>query len=223
MSRNAPVDLLLVLAVDGSSSIDDDEDRLQRDGYCAALSDTAVLTAIRSGVFGSIGLAYVEWSGHGEQQVVAPWTRIASQSDAAAWSAVVARRSRPWRGSTSISSCIEFARLLLARAPWDSNRRVIDISGDGPDEGRDRIDAVRALQQARESVVNDGITINGLALPSKKISYPPTNWGATGTAEFYTDAVIGGKDAFVVEVTDQADFIPALRRKLVREIASGWP
>jgi hypothetical protein len=220
VSRNAPVDLLLVLAVDGSSSIDDDEDRMQRDGYCAALSDTTVLTAIRSGVFGSIGVAYVEWSGYGEQQVVVPWMRLASPSDVAAWSAAVARRSRPWGGSTSISGCIEFARLLLARAPWDSNRRVIDISGDGPDEGRDRIDAERSLQHAREGAVNEGITINGLALPSKKITYPPANWGRTGTADFYTDAVMGGQDAFVVEVSGPADFIPALRRKLVREIVS---
>lgn len=220
MYRNAPVDLLLVLAVDGSTSIDDDEDRLQREGYCAALTHTAVTAAIRSGIFGSIGVAYMEWSGYSEQRVIVPWSRIASQSDAAAWSAAVARRSRPWRGSTPIFGCIDFARSLLAQAPWDSNRRVIDISGDGPDEGRDRVDAVRSLQHAREGALSEGITINGLVLPSKQVAYPPISWGGIGATRFYTDAVIGGEGAFVVEVGDQTDFMPALRRKLVREIAA---
>ncbi len=72
MYRNAPVDLLLVLAVDGSTSIDDDEDRLQREGYCAALTHTAVTAAIRSGISGSIGVAYMEWSGYSEQRVIVP-------------------------------------------------------------------------------------------------------------------------------------------------------
>src|SRR3546814_5348370 len=42
------VDLALMLAVDISGSIDLDEARLQREGYAQAISDPAVIKAIRS-------------------------------------------------------------------------------------------------------------------------------------------------------------------------------
>jgi Protein of unknown function (DUF1194) len=67
-----PVDLLLVLAVDTSSSIDRDEARLQREGHCAALSDPSVIALVRGGPYGAIGLAYVEWSGVAHQRLVLP-------------------------------------------------------------------------------------------------------------------------------------------------------
>ena len=44
-----PVDLELVLAADGSGSIDAGELRPRREGYAAAITDPRVLAAIRSG------------------------------------------------------------------------------------------------------------------------------------------------------------------------------
>src|SRR5687768_11086256 len=41
-----PVDLELVLAADGSGSIDDGEMRLQRDGYARALTDPELVSAL---------------------------------------------------------------------------------------------------------------------------------------------------------------------------------
>jgi hypothetical protein len=54
------VDLLLVLAVDVSRSIDANKFQLQREGYAAAVADPHVLEAIHSGRTGRIGLTFVE-------------------------------------------------------------------------------------------------------------------------------------------------------------------
>ena len=63
-------DLLLVLAVDVSRSIDAAKFQLQREGYAAAVADPRVLDAIKSGRTGRVGLTFVEWSGVGAQKVV---------------------------------------------------------------------------------------------------------------------------------------------------------
>src|SRR3954452_21939728 len=71
-----PVDLALVLAVDVSRSIDEQEFQLQRHGYAAALTNPRVLTAITSGTFRGIAISYVEWSTDHEQRVVVDWTVV---------------------------------------------------------------------------------------------------------------------------------------------------
>jgi hypothetical protein len=89
------VDLLLVLAVDVSGSINRDEARLQREGYCRGLVDPKVLAAVQNGVHGAVGVAYVEWAEADYQRLVIPWTRISSAADAACWLATAAPRAAP--------------------------------------------------------------------------------------------------------------------------------
>src|ERR1700739_5079217 len=90
-ARAQNADLLLVLAADVSRSIDDGEFELQRKGYAAALSDPRVLAAIRGGSNGAIAVCFVEWSGAGEQMVVADWTVIHDDEDAGGiWAAIIA-------------------------------------------------------------------------------------------------------------------------------------
>ena len=90
------VDLLLVLAVDASGSIDDAEFALQREGVAEALSHPAVLAAIRSGRHGAIGVAMVEWGSPGGAATVVDWQRIADRAgaEAAAQAMLEAPRSR---------------------------------------------------------------------------------------------------------------------------------
>src|ERR1700719_5189836 len=76
------VDLLLVLAVDVSRSIDATKFQLQRKGYAAAVADPHVLEAIHSGRTGRIGFAFVEWSGVGAQKVVMDWTPVGDTDSA---------------------------------------------------------------------------------------------------------------------------------------------
>jgi Protein of unknown function (DUF1194) len=206
-----PVDVLLVLAVDVSRSIDDDEARLQRQGYRSAITDPRVIQTVQRGTLGAIGLAYVEWAGIEYQRLVIPWTRIASQADAEDWAATLDRAPRQSLSWTSVSGGIEFSRRVLGEAPWQGMRRVIDISGDGVNNSGP------PAEQARDRAVAEGISVNGLAIIN---DHPPFAYaGAVPLEEYYRDAVVGGPGAFVVVAEDFRGFARAVRRKLVREIA----
>lgn len=208
-----PVDLLLVLAVDTSSSIDRDVARLQREGHCAALGDPSVIALVRSGPYGAIGLAYVEWSGVEHQRLVLPWTRVATLPDAASWSEALARQPLRSQGGTSIAAGIDFARRVLSSAPWRAARRVIDVSGDGVNNGS------LPVEEARDRAVAEGIIINGIAVGDGAADIGSVSPPRT-LEDHYRDAVIGGPGAFVVTAEDFGGFGAALRRKLIREIAA---
>ena len=124
------VDVQLVMAVDVSRSIDEEEARLQREGYRSAMVDPRVLAAITGGMVGAVAVAYVEWAGMGYQQLVIPWTRIGGPADAAAWSDRLARSLRQSVSWTSISGALAFSRRVLAKCPFETTRRVVDVSGD---------------------------------------------------------------------------------------------
>ena len=108
-ARAEDTDLLLALAADVSRSIDEGEFELQRKGYAAALSDPRVLAAIRGGTNGTIAVCFLEWSGAGEQMVVADWVVIRDGEDAGGLSATLLAAPRSFIGRTSISGAIDFA------------------------------------------------------------------------------------------------------------------
>lgn len=218
------VDLLLVLAVDVSSSVTDAEARLQRDGYRAALCHEDVLSLIRSGPSEAIGLAYVQWAGLEYQRLILPWTRIRGRADAVAWGERMDRAARAAQGEaeaaafpsspvTSISAGLRMAASVLRDAPWPAARRVIDISGDGPNNDGPSVEA------ARDVVVAEGITINGLVIEGDPDVARELGEGASLEA-YYRASVIGGPGAFVEPVLGAGSFAGAIRRKMVREIAA---
>lgn len=217
------VDLLLVLAVDVSSSISEAELRLQRDGYRAALCHDDVLSVIRSGPSEAIGLAYVHWAGLDYKRLILPWTRIRDHADAIAWGERMERAAHAAQGEaeaaafpnspvTSISAGLRMAASVLRDAPWPATRRVIDISGDGPNNDGPPAEA------ARDAVVAEGITINGLAIEGDPDVARELGEGASLEA-YYRASVIGGPGAFVEPVLGAGTFAGAIRRKMVREIA----
>jgi len=210
------VDLELVLAVDVSRSMDYEERRLQRDGYVAAFRHPEVIAAIASGPLGRIAVTFFEWAGPLKQTVVVPWTTIASANDANAFAdrlgAEAVRRER----GTSISGGLVFASVLFEQSNVRSYRRAVDVSGDGPNNLGPPVVA------ARDRLVADGVTINGLPIMLR----PGGGMGAFGIAEldiYYEDCVVGGPGAFVVTVDDVSQFPAAIRRKLVLEIAGIEP
>lgn len=206
-----PVDVLLVLAVDVSRSIDEDEARLQREGYRTAVADPRVVEAIRGGMLGSIALAYVEWAGIEYQRLVIPWTRIANQRDADIWAEALAEAPRASLSWTSISGAIDFGRRVLAEAPYEGVRRVIDVSGDGVNNSGP------PAEMARDRAVAEGITINGLPIINDRPTFgrmPPIPLD-----RYFAENVIGGTGAFMIVAEDFDAFGNAVRRKLIREIA----
>jgi hypothetical protein len=209
-------DLLLVLAADVSRSIDEGEFDLQRKGYAAALSDPRVLAAIRGGPNGTIAVCFVEWSGAGEQMVVADWTVIHDDEDAGGLSATILAAPRSFIGRTSISGAIDFAMARLAAAASHSSRRIIDISGDGTNNSG------RPVTEARDQALAEGVTINGLAIVNDKPNpgYAFHTQPPGGLPEWYRQNVIGGPGSFLRVVEDFRSFADAMTNKLVSEIAA---
>src|SRR5215470_14282654 len=125
------VDLLLVLASDVSRSVDHPKFLLQREGYAAAISDTHVLEAIKSGPHQRIAVSFVEWSGFGAQKLVIDWTLIDGPAPARKFGDQLLELPRSFADRTSISGGIEFAAAQFERSPFEATRRTIDVSGDG--------------------------------------------------------------------------------------------
>ena len=209
------VDLALVLAVDISFSMDLDEQRLQRLGYVAAITSPEVLAALRGGLIGRIAVAYVEWAGAGEQHLVVDWTTISDEASAKAFAdtLVVQPLRRAFR--TSISEAVAFSTDLLERNGYEAVRRVIDVSGDGPNNQG------RLVTFARDRAISRGITINGLPLLLKRSAN--SYFDIPDLDRYYATCVIGGDGAFYEPVREIEAFGEAVRRKLVLEIAGRRP
>jgi hypothetical protein len=218
-ARAQNTDLLLVLAADVSRSIDEGEFELQRKGYTAALTDPRVVAAIHGGPTGMIAVCFVEWSGAGEQMVVADWTVIHDDEDAGSLAAAILAAPRSFTGRTSISGAIDFAMQRFAAAKPFSNRRIIDISGDGTNNSG------RPVTEARDQALAEGVTINGLAIINDKPNpgYSFHTQPPGGLPEWYRQNVIGGPGAFLRVVENFHSFADAMTNKLVSEIAARAP
>jgi Protein of unknown function (DUF1194) len=213
------VDLLLVLAADVSRSVDSAKFQLQREGYAAAVSDPHVLETIRSGRNGRIALTYVEWSGVGSQRVVIDWTAIGDAESAKGFGDRLLEAPRSFADRTSISGAIEFAMAQFARAPYESARHTIDISGDGTNN------AGRDVSLARDEALAQGVTINGLVIFSETpLAWNPDHTNPPGGLDnYYRDHVVGGPGAFVLAAQDFNSFGQAIIRKMIAEVAQAEP
>jgi Protein of unknown function (DUF1194) len=205
------VDVELILAVDVSLSMSPDELELQRRGYAAALTDPGVIQAIQQGATGRIAVTYVEWAGQTWQRIVVPWTVISSQKDAEAFVEKLTANPPNSARRTSISSALLYAGDLFAEGEFRGARRVVDVSGDGANNQGPPVDMVR------DSVVAQGITINGLPLMTS--GGTPSMFDIDHLDLYYTNCVIGGPGAFMIPVNDWSQFPEAVRRKLVLELA----
>jgi hypothetical protein len=214
-ARAQQVDLLLVLAADVSRSVDHQKFMLQREGYAAAVSNPQVLDAIRSGANGKIALNFLEWSGVGAQKVVIDWTVIDGPASARKFGDQLVEAPRSFADRTSISGGIEFAMAQLKRAPFQSTRRTIDVSGDGTNN------AGPDVTLARDDAVAQGVTINGLVILSQsQVPWNPEHTNPPGGLEqYYRDNVIGGPGAFVVAAEGFESFGRAIIKKMIAEIA----
>jgi len=210
--QSPAVDMELLLAVDVSASVDEEEFALQVNGLAAGFRDPDVTRAIARSENG-IAVAVMQWAGVADQVVAVGWDRLRSASDAADFADRIARMARRYRtGDTRIGDALQFSvRALETNAFW-ARRRVIDINSDG---GAEKLGLAR---DARDAAVAAGIVVNGLAIESEVLDLEA----------FFRDNVIGGEGAFVIRVGAYADFAAAMRRKLIREMtfsptAGLWP
>ncbi|MFN4143060.1 DUF1194 domain-containing protein [Aestuariivirga sp.] len=200
-------DVALVLAVDGSSSVDDGEYRLQQQAISAALRNADVLDAMEAA--GSVAVAVVFWGDPDRPTEQTEPVVIEGAEDAERLARVVERLPRLVFGNTGLNTGLQ-AAIDRLDAMGCAHRRVINVSGDGRGtilsrlrRPYPRLEAVRAQAEAA------GITINALTISNEE----------EDLAEYYRTRVITGDGAFVMDVDTHADYAAALRRKLIREIA----
>ncbi len=211
-----PVDVELVMSVDVSGSIDAEELQMQREGYVAALTDPEVVKAITRGVLGKIAVAYAEWGSYGHQRLVVDWALIDGPASAQAFAAMLA--AAPIRGGvgTSISGAIEFALPMFGRNGYEGIRKVIDISGDGPNNSGGLVTL------ARDRAAAGGVTINGLPIINdrpNRMDFP----SLPDLDKYYEGCVITGEGSFVIVAGNFQAFGDAIKRKLILEIAGLTP
>ncbi len=209
------VDIELVLAVDVSWSMDYEEQKLQREGYVAALRHPDVRAAIARGDWQRIALTYLEWAGNDLDRVVVPWTIIESDADADAFAAALEAAPIGRMRRTSISSAIRRSAAMFDNG-IDGMRRVIDVSGDGPNN------MGIAVTAARDEALAEGIVINGLPIMIKRAN-PGGYFNLEALDIYYEDCVIGGFGSFMITVESADQFAAAIRRKIILEIASAAP
>lgn len=210
-----PVDMLLVLAADVSRSVTEPKFKLQREGAAAAITHPDVVTAMTSGSHRRIAICFVEWAAVGMQAVVVDWTMIDGGDSARRFGDRLVEAPRSFAGSTSISNAIDFSVTQLERAPFTSERRVIDISGDGNNNSG------RSVTDARDDALAKRITINALVILTPLAeSFRPEHTNPPGGLEkYFQDNVIGGSGAFTVVAEGHESFGRALTKKLIQEIA----
>src|SRR5579863_6149430 len=204
------VDLKLVLAVDVSGSIDSDEFRLEREGTADAFAESEVVKAIQTGSLGRIAVAMLDFSSPQFDKVVIDWTVIKDKASAMAFADTIRNTPRSPGRRTSVSSALELGSLLLESSEKDivATRRVIDITGDGPNNDGN------PMTDAHDKTIAQGIVVNGLPVMDDMANgyFPDLD-------KYYAGCVTGGRGAFVVVVKSYKDYAAAMRHKLILEIS----
>ena len=213
--KEATVDVELVLAVDVSYSMDMDELAIQREGYAQAIVSKEFLQALKAGPNGKIAVTYFEWAASTDQKIIIPWRLIDGPETADAVANEIMKTPIRRASRTSISGAINFAMPLFEENNYRGLRRVIDISGDGPNNNGPPVTG------ARDAALEKGIIINGLPIMVKEPSY--STMDIDNLDYYYEDCVIGGPGSFVVTIKDRDKFKEAIRTKLLMEVAGKQP
>lgn len=204
-------DVNIVVSLDRSESIDSEELRGQIDGLRHTLTHPRFLEAVKRGRRGRVGLSVVTWSSFARSDVILPWVRIASQTDAQLASAVLLQdldRSRVKRhgAQTDVAFGIETGAKQFAREPWRSDKRLLNMVGDGMSN------IGRLAWLDRDAALDAGITINALIIAQGSAIRVMT--------DYFKRNVIGGPAAFVHHTVDVADFTEAMLKKFLLELSA---
>ncbi|GGL63487.1 DUF1194 domain-containing protein [Wenxinia marina] len=204
----------LVLGLDVSGSVDEREYRLQVEGLANALGAEEVREALLSVPGQPVRLAVFEWSGPQSQSLILPWAEI---GDAGALDAAIARirgaERQPAQLSTAIGAAMAAGFRLLGDQ-GDCLRRTLDLSGDGESNTGTRPSVIR------ERFLPEGVTVNGLVVGAIPGGGDDRSDDIRRLAGYFEANVTGGPGAFVEMALGYDDYEAAMRRKLLREIAS---
>jgi len=203
------VDVELVQAVDASGSVEPDEWRLELDGIAAAIRAPDVVAAIRAGRHGRIAMCLEIWADATRQQDLSDWFMIDSAASAEAFARMVERFPRRVHGGTGIGSAVAEGIRTMQAAPYQADRQIVDVSGDGS-ETPVREEAAILLPSAIAMAKSFGVTVNGLAITVQE----------PDLASYYRDHVTTGPGSFVIVANAYADYKDAIHMKLLRELTA---
>ena len=201
-----PVDLELVLAIDASSSVDDNEWALQRAGYAAAFRDPQNPGGARLGPEEARRDLRRRVGGRHGAALGEPWFVLSTPADGERMAGFMAALPRIPAGGTGIGAGVAAAIRKFERNGLSAPREVVDVSGDGretpPRENVVLIPMAHALAEAK------GVTVNGLAIvnedPEPRELVPRQRHRRPG--ELRHDG------------TGLHEFAEAIRKKLLKEI-----
>ncbi|WP_413846814.1 DUF1194 domain-containing protein [Tateyamaria sp.] len=197
--------LALLLALDVSSSVDADEDRLQRGGLVAALTSPQVRAAFFA-VDAPVALAVYEWSGRYNQEVVLEWTLIDSPAALLSAAETIAASKRSHNEfPTAMGYALGYGAEMLRRAP-NCLYQTIDMAGDGQNN-----EGFGPRLAYKEFAFQD-VTVNGLVVNAAEFT------SETQLIDFYRNEVLKGPGAFMEVAQGFEDYERAMRRKLEREL-----
>ena len=194
--------LALALALDISSSVNEREYAIQRDGLARALATPEVIEAMLAPKGAGVAVLVYEWSGYNQQDVVIPWTYLDSAPAVRRVAERLRAHRRPYSDlTTALGKAVEYGARMLAQAPR-CGRKVLDISGDGENNDGAGPDRYRAEGKL------DGLTINGLVIQG----------AAPDPVAYYREHVIQGPGAFLALARNYDDYPAVIIGKLLREI-----
>jgi hypothetical protein len=205
------VDIALVITTDVSYSVDENEARFQREGAIAAFRNPDVIKAIQAEALGRIAVTYIDFSSYSTNKIIAPWHIVHDAASAEAFADLLAIAPRTLGVQTSISSGLEMAEHLIDTSGYVATKRVIDVSGDGPNNEGHLVDKVR------DEIIAKGIVINGLPIMTPADQFDV--YYLPDLDKYYAGCVIGGTGAFLQVAHGFEDLERALRRKLIQEIS----
>jgi len=231
-SEPTRVDAAVILAVDVSQSVDEARYRLQSEGMAAALESKAITDTITSGTYGRIALQFVVWADGIETTI--PWQIISSSEDAATFAGRIRQQPQRKGEYTCMARMMRTVdEEMLDELPFTATRTILDISGDGIDNCADQ----SAIHDARDRLVQRGVTINGLPIivsgendvvgagayraPGFGLRPLSREPGVETTLDhWFRDHVIGGQGAFVQPSKGYEEISRAFRQKFLNEISS---
>jgi Ca-activated chloride channel family protein len=190
--------LALIAAMDVSGSISYPNYVAQRDATAAALTSPGIVRVIEEDR--PVAISIITWGDI--PHVSVPWRIVRNESDMETLATEIRQMIRSGSGSTNMYSAIDFSLRHFDSVPCQPERMVIDVSGDGQasDEHPDPL---------REVAEQNGIQINGLPIITAQ---------EPDVADYYRDRVVT-RDGFVIVADGWDDYLRAIRRKLVLEIA----
>lgn len=230
------VDTAVILAVDVSDSVDDNRYSLQMEGMARALEDQGVIDALTSGPNGKVALQLIVWADNVETAL--PWQIISRAEDARATTAQIRQLKHKAGEYTCMARMMSIVdERLLDDLPFQTQRIVLDVSGDGIDNCADPA----SVDVARDRLIGRSVTINGLPILVKgenetvgSGAYRAPGFGlrplsrgpdteTTTLDKWFRAHVIGGPASFIHAAQGYEDFERAFRQKFVSEISGRIP